>query len=49
MSGYGRIAWPRVTICCGSSVQICTSGTIEMDELAVGREFTDFKSLSVDV
>ena len=32
-----------------SSIPIRTSGTIEMDELAVGREFADFKSLSAVV
>ena len=33
----------------GSSIQIRTNGTTEMDELAVGREFADFKSLSATV
>ena len=33
----------------GSSIQICTSGTIEMDELAFRCEFVDFNSLSAAV
>ena len=33
----------------GSSVQICRSDSTDIDELAVGFDFTDFKSLSAAV